>query len=54
MNRVGVMRFPVLMEDEGRHVFVRSFDTREQAERRLDKNAKPFDFFKRGDYYIVP
>lgn len=45
------MRYPVLMEDEGRHFFERCFNTREEAEAWI--KAQKDEYFKPGDYYIA-
>ena len=46
-----VMRYPVLMEDEGRHHFISPFDTREEAQAWID--SQKGEYFKPGDYYIA-
>ena len=51
MKKFAVMRSPVLMEDEGRHFFVRDFETKIEAETWIacQKN----EYFKPQDYYIL-
>ena len=45
-----VMRSPCLMEDEGRHHFVRSFTSRKAAEKWIEKQKG--EYFNPSDYYI--
>lgn len=45
------MRRPCVMEDEGRHFFIRRFDCREDAEVWI--NAQANEYFKPSDYYIA-
>lgn len=46
-----IMRYPVLMEDEGRHFFEKGPIIREEAEEWI-VNQKD-EYFKPSDYYIV-
>lgn len=46
-----IMRFPVLMEDEGRHFFVKGPIDEDEA-RKWIANQKD-EYFKPGDYYIT-
>jgi hypothetical protein len=46
-----IMRYPCLMEDEGRHFFVEGPIPREDAKRWI-ANQKD-QYFKPSDYYIV-
>jgi hypothetical protein len=47
-----VMRFPVLMEDEGRPAYMRTFYTEEEAEVWIaSQESDPY--FKPRDYYIA-
>lgn len=46
-----IMRYPVLMEDEGRHFFIERFPTKVEAENWIA--AQKDEYFKPGDYYIV-
>jgi hypothetical protein len=39
------------MEDEGRHFYVKSFSTREDAKKWI--NAQKGEYFTPGDYYIA-
>ena len=45
-----VMRSPCLMEDEGRHHFVKRFDSRMEAEQWIEKQKD--EYFRPSDYYI--
>ena len=49
-TRFVVMRHPVLMEDEGRHSFVKLFTSRTKA--RAWIAAQKAEYFKPEDYYI--
>ena len=46
-----IMRYPVLMEDEGRHFFIRACETLEEAKKWIKDQEK--EYFKPGDYYIT-
>ena len=46
-----IMRYPVLMEDEGRHQAVKIVDTREEAEQWI--KAQKDEYFRPSDYYIA-
>ena len=46
-----VMRKPVLMEDEGRHFFIKEFENREDAEQWIADQEE--EFFHSGDYYVA-
>lgn len=46
-----VMRYPVLMEDEGRHFLERICSSREEAEEWIA--AQKDEYFKPQDYYIA-
>lgn len=46
-----VIRYPVLMEDEGRHHLINTFRTREEAEGWI--KGQEGQYFKPGDYYIA-
>lgn len=46
-----VMRYPVIMEDEGRHFYIKGFDTRDEAKAWIAAQAN--EYFKPGDYYIL-
>jgi len=48
---VVIMRYPVLMEDEGRHFFVMGPMTREAAEKWISEQKD--EYFKPSDYYIA-
>lgn len=48
---IAVMRYPVLMEDEGRHSFVKSFPTKELALDWIQHQEN--EYFKPQDYYIL-
>ena len=60
-NRVGstptsrtftiVMRYPCLMEDEGRHFFIAAFNTKEEAKQWIAEQKD--EYFKPSDYYTV-
>jgi len=45
------MRHPCLPEDEGRHDFIRKFDSRKEAEDWI--KAQKGQYFRPSDYYIV-
>ena len=46
-----VMRLPVLMEDEGRHFYIKSFNTKKEAKEWVERQKA--EYFKPSDYYIV-
>lgn len=46
-----IMRHPCLMEDEGRHEFITSFSTREEAEMWIA--GQEGKYFTPSDYYIL-
>lgn len=46
-----IMRHAVLMEDEGRHHFIKKMQTREEAEDWI--KAQKDEYFKPQDYYIA-
>lgn len=46
-----VMRYPVIMEDKGRHELVQSFENRTEAEAWVARQKG--EYFGPGDYYIV-
>lgn len=48
---VVIMRYPCLMEDEGRHEFIKRCATKEEAKRWIA--AQEGEYFKPGDYYIA-
>ena len=48
---VVIMRHPVLMEDEGRHAFIKTCKTREEAKEWIKNQEK--EYFKPSDYYIA-
>lgn len=47
-----VMRRPVLPEDKGMHFPIQQFDMRSEAQTWINKQKD--EFFKPGDYYVVP
>lgn len=51
-ERVIVMRYPVLMEDEGRHFYEKGPLPRLEAEAWIA--AQKDEYFKPEDYYLVP
>jgi hypothetical protein len=51
MKRLVIMRSPVLMEDEGRHEFIKICNSREEAEGWI--RAQKDEYFKTEDYYIL-
>lgn len=50
-DMVIIMRYPVLMEDEGRHFYTKGPLSEEEALEWI-KNQKD-EYFKPSDYYIV-
>lgn len=46
-----IMRFPCLMEDEGRHFTIKTGLTRKEAEDWIA--AQKGQYFSPGDYYLV-
>ena len=46
-----VMRSPCLMEDEGRHEFIRTYSTRKEAEDWIA--SQDGEYFGPGSYYIA-
>lgn len=46
-----IMRHPCLMEDEGRHFYVRGPIEREEAKEWIA--AQKGEYFQPGDYYIL-
>lgn len=51
MNDTIIMRYPVLMEDEGRHFYEAGPMPRALAEAWI--KAQKNEYFKPGDYYLV-
>jgi hypothetical protein len=49
--KIIVMRYPVLMEDEGHHILAKTFDTRKDAEAWVQ--AQKGEYFSPSDYYIL-
>ena len=49
--KVIIMRYPVLMEDEGRHFFIKGQMTQAEAKKWIDEQKG--QYFTPGDYYIV-
>lgn len=45
------MRLPVLMEDEGRHFFIKAYDTKKEAQDWIERQKA--EYFKPSDYYIA-
>lgn len=48
---VVIMRYPVLMEDEGRHFYIRGPIPEEEAKRWIE--AQKDEYFKPSDYYMT-
>lgn len=48
---VVIMRYPVLMEDDGRHQFIMGPITRSEADEWISKQKD--EYFKPSDYYIT-
>lgn len=46
-----IMRSPCLMEDEGRHFYVKNFPTRREAREWIE--AQKGEYFGPGSYYIA-
>jgi hypothetical protein len=49
--QVIIMRYPVLMEDEGRHEFIKGPLDKEEAEQWIRQQEK--EYFRPSDYYIL-
>lgn len=46
-----IMRRPCLMEDEGRHFFIKAVPTRQEADEWIA--AQKDEYFRPSDYYIL-